>query len=87
MSVEWLCFLGPAVGIRLWGRSRRKRDISCSYCLISNSRTQVVVERSICIHGGWRWIHLCGEEGMGSGEEGRKRGIEEEERKREVERR
>ena len=21
-----------------------------------------MVERSICVHGGWRWNHLCGEE-------------------------
>ena len=34
---------------------------------ISSSRTQVVVERSICVHGGWRWIHLCGEEGRRRG--------------------
>ena len=42
-TVEWLCFLGPAVGDSSTvtvdvGRRRRRRDISCSNCLISSSR-------------------------------------------------
>ena len=41
--------------------------MSWSDCSISSSRTQVVVERSICVHGGWRWIHFCGEEGRRRG--------------------
>ena len=70
--VVLLTFLGPSSGGFVYSRVEigEEEIFLAPIVLISSSRTQVVVDRSICIHGGWRWIHLCG----GGGEEKRKRG-------------